>query len=592
MQGSNETGSDPTMTAVAIGVVAGLVTIAVLAVEWPVLVWSTLMGRPTLMDSSVAFHGALHVIAARRLAAPRFWAPWSDVLPPTAAWVALDVVGVALVAVLAMAVMARVDRWRGRSRLGLSPTDPRRGMKSRSWAKPRDWQHLQVRATSNRTAARLLTGERRAPAPPGGDGWSLGRLRNVAIRSGPEMHLCVIAPTRSGKTTRVVMREAAEHAGPAVVLSNKTDVLAATAAIRAEQGPVWVYAPMSDLRSVGMRGCCWTPLTGCGDWSGALAMAQWIFDADPGAAAASDSSGGARFYNREAVEALLPALLHAAALGDRRMADVLGWLRGGVDVLDVPRELLDDHGAQHAALALAGVQALDERPRSLLTMSAAQLIGAYRHPQVQAADRRGFDPDRLLDEGGTLYLIAPEGHQELLAPIFGGLLGELLRTCERRAQHVRDPRTLPLLKILADEAAHLAPLAQLPMLLSVSAGWGARWCLVFQSIAQVRHRYGAQADAVLGNALCKLALGPIHDRATRDELVALLGDELVEQTSHTRDSMGSRSSVTRHEHLRPKITAEQLAMLGEGEAIAIHGRDLPAIVQLPVWEGLVGKARR
>jgi len=148
------------------------------------------------------------------------------------------------------------------------------------------------------------------------------------------------------------------------------------------------------------------------------------------------------------------------------------------------------------------------------------------------------------------------------------------------------------LKVLADEAAHLLPLARLPTYLSVSAGWGIRWCLIFQSASQLRHRYGAQADAVLGNALCKLYLGPIHDRGTRDELAALLGDELVEQTSHTRDSMGSRSSVTRHEQLRPKITAEQLAMLGEGEAIAIHGRDLPAIVKLPVWEPLLEASRR
>lgn len=267
----------------------------------------------------------------RRLAAPRFWAPWSDVLPPTAAWIALDAVGVALVAVLALAVMARVDRWRGRSRLGLSPTDPRRGMKSRSWAKPRDWQHLQVRATSNRTAARLLTGERRAPAPRGGDGWALGELRGVAMRSLPEMHLCVIAPTRSGKTTRVVMREAAEHAGPAVVLSNKTDVLAATAAIRAERGPVWVHAPMSDLRSVGMRGCGWTPLTGCGDWSGALAMAQWIFDADPGAAAASDQAAElllvAPFEHRPSHPLLPPRCGDQALIALGRYAPIRSSLR-------------------------------------------------------------------------------------------------------------------------------------------------------------------------------------------------------------------------------------------------------------------------
>jgi type IV secretion system protein VirD4 len=149
-----------------------------------------------------------------------------------------------------------------------------------------------------------------------------------------------------------------------------------------------------------------------------------------------------------------------------------------------------------------------------------------------------------------------------------------------------------LLKVLADEAAHLAPLSKLPTYLSVSAGWGVRWCLVYQSLAQVRHRYGAQADAVLGNALCKLFLGPIHDRATREEVVALLGDELVEQTSRTSDVSGPRSSVTRHEQLRPKVTPDQLAMLGVGEAIAIHGRELPAVVQLPVWEPLAGMAPR
>jgi type IV secretory pathway TraG/TraD family ATPase VirD4 len=349
---------------------------------------------------------------------------------------------------------------------------------------------------------------------------------------------------------------------------------------------VWIYAPLNEP----VAGECvgWTPLVGCEFRERALLMAQWIFDADPAASAASDSSGGARFYNREAVELLMPSLLQAAALGRYQMADVLGWLRGGVDALDRPRELLArepevDTLAWASAEAIAGVQALDERARSYLTMSAAQLISAYRLPAVQQADREGFDPDALLRSNGTLYLIAPEGQTDALAPIFGGILGEILRACELRSQRVADPRRLVALKVLADEAAHLAPLGKLPTYLSVSASWGVRFCVVYQSLADVRHRYGVQADTVLANTLVKLVLGPIHDRATRDEVVALLGHELVEHTSHTTDPYGGARSTTRHEQHRPANSAEQLARIGEGEAIAIHGRELPAVVRLPLY---------
>jgi hypothetical protein len=178
---------------------------------------------------------------------------------------------------------------------------------------------------------------------------------------------------------------------------------------------------------------------------------------------------GARFYNRDAVSTALPPLLHAAALSGRRMADVLAWMRGGTDALDEPRSLLEERGATSAASAVAGVQALEDRPRSLLLMSAAQLVDAYRFPDLEQPDLPVFRPADLL-EGGTLYLIAPESEQELLAPLFGGILGAVLRACEERANE--RGRLDPPLRILADEAAHLAPLAKLPTYLAVSGGWG------------------------------------------------------------------------------------------------------------------------
>jgi type IV secretion system protein VirD4 len=581
--------------AVVWGVVVGLTIGALLAalVILPTLVWSTLQGDPTIVDPVTAAKGAFLWFKHGLHGEPSHVSLWRadrDVMPPRTAWTAMTAGMVGGVVVIFGLVVAHKDRWRGRRWTARPSWDPRGKVEPRAWARPRDLLHLQPRRGSSARVGRrgvsrlqrLLFFERRAPAPAGGDSWYGGRLGSAEVRSAPELHLGVIAPTRAGKTSRVVIPAALEHEGPAIVLSNKTDVARATAAARTEVGPVWAYAPFAELGVMEGARCGWSPLAGCESWSFALRMGRWLFDADPHSAAVSDGSGGARFYNREAVSTALPPLLHAAALSDRRMSDVLAWIRGGTDGLDEPRTLLEDRGATMVASAVAGVQALEDRPRSLLLMSAAQLVDAYRFPDLEQPDLPTFRPKDLLDEGGTLYLIAPESEQELLAPLFGGILGAVLRACEERASET-GPLERPL-RILADEAAHLAPLAKLPTYLAVSGGWGVRWCVVYQSLAQVRHRYGDEADAVLGNLLCKLVLGPVQDAETRRYVDELLDEEVTTSTSRARNGgLGSDVSTTTHERRAAKVSAQRLMQLREGEAVFIHGRDLPAITHLPLW---------
>jgi len=132
-------------------------------------------------------------------------------------------------------------------------------------------------------------------------------------------------------------------------------------------------------------------------------MGRWLLDADPSASASSSDSGGARLYNREATGGALPALLHAAALDGRPLASVHDWLRSGIEGLDEPRTILLDRSAHvGAAAALAGVQEMDERPRSLLLMSAAQLVDAYRFPSVAEADRPDKNPPFPAGSGEAL----------------------------------------------------------------------------------------------------------------------------------------------------------------------------------------------
>lgn len=318
---------------------------------------------------------------------------------------------------------------------------------------------------------RLLVGDRRRPADAGGDGWPLGRLggrMGRRIRSMGEMGMCVVGATRSGKSSRVLTPALLDlDDSPAVVLSNKADVLVESLDARSARGPVWVIAPMTPAHTLPITASAWSPLGDCATWEGALRTAGWLLDADPGATASAQDSGGARFYNREATAAPLPACLHAAAISGRSMVDVLGWLRAGVAGLDEPREILRGQGAPGVADVIAGVQELDERPRSLLLMSAAQLLDVYRFPSVQEADCRGFDSAHLLD-GGTLYVLAPQAQQDSIAPLFGALLGSVLKVWEHHA--LATGRGSQRLHVLVDEAANLAPLASLPTHLAVSAG--------------------------------------------------------------------------------------------------------------------------
>lgn len=591
--------SSDEVVGIAIAVVVGGLTayaaIAIAVVEWSTLLWTTVRLRPALLPASEVSHVAIQALLFRKTDVPP---SWEGVAPPLWVGVFLTLLLFAGVAFVLASVWMRFEVWSGRGRAGLHESDPRRKVKARAFAKPRDWSHLQPPAAEarNRSFARVasgavrpLAGEKRRPAPRGGDGWNMGRLRGREVRSAPEQNLLVVAPTRSGKTTRVAMTEAHEHDGPLIITSNKLDVLHHTIDARRRRGPVWIYAPMSPLpRGVACAG--WSPLRSCESWPGALRMGQWLHDADPSAGMAAKGDGAAHFYDRNAVERALPPVLHAAALNGHTMADVYDWLLVGADALDEPREILHAHDADRAVVALRALQQMDPKAQGFVLMSAAQLLGAYRHPQVQAADRDEVDPADLLSRNGTLYLLAPESDQAALAPIFGGLLGAILRECEERAASVADSRELPLLKLVCDEAAHLAALGRLPAYLAISAGWNTRWAVIYQSYAQLRSRYGVDADTIIANTLCKLFLGPIHDKATREELAAFLGNEYVEVESETTDRWGTGSTRTTHQQARPKLAPEEFAQLGDGEAIAIHGRDLPAIVKLPFWWEWLGCA--
>jgi type IV secretion system protein VirD4 len=510
-----------------------LVTAVVLAAfAWfiPAVVVLISDRQPLRCSPGEAVGGTFRLVADARWSDPAsaYPARVREQMPEAAVWWTTTAVVVALLVVCGVAAVRRLEPQVARERLGRRPYDWR-GARPRSWARGRDLSEL-----SGRRNVR---------------GFTVGSIDGRRLRTDEEAHVAVIAPTRSGKTTRCVIPWLLEHEGPAIVTSTKRDVLQATRGWRERHGRVWVYDPFAE------GSACWDPVDGCKDWSHALRQAQWLADATQ-----DGDSEVASYWRGEAAKLLAP-LVHAAALDDRPIDDVIGWL--DTQEAREPAALLKASGALPAAKQLRSVIALDPRNRGTTFMSAGSVLSAYRFPPVLATARRGVSPKAFFDGApNTLYLVASERDQRLLAPLVVGLLSSLLHGAAERGP------LGPALRVLVDEAANVAPLRDLPRFLSQAAGHGVRLATIWQSLGQMRERYGAGSDTILANSTAKLFMGPITDDATRRALTDLLG--------HDVDGLSSRRPAS-------KAGAAALQQLAGDRALLVAGASPPAIVATRPW---------
>ncbi len=310
--------------------------------------------------------------------------------------------GGALLGLLAITGLTwrRLEPAMARERLGRRPYDPR-GSRPRAWARPRDLREL--------TSRRKTRG-----------GFSLGTIDRRKLRSDPEAHVALIAPTRAGKTTRFVIPWLLEHDGPAIVTSTKRDVLDVTRRWRSHLGQVWVYDPFNQDT------CTWDPLDACTDWSTALRQATWLADATQ-----QGDSEIASYWRGEAAKLLAP-LLHAAAIDERPISAVLGWL--DTQEIEEPGELLAGAHAVAAIKQLHGTASLDDRNRGTTYMSAGSVLAAYRYPELNRTNESCLTTSAFLDgRANTLYLVAADRHQQLLTPLIATALSALLHESAERA---------------------------------------------------------------------------------------------------------------------------------------------------------------
>ena len=312
----------------------------------------------------------------------------------------------------------------------------------------------------------------------------VGDGANGWMWAGPECSTLVLGPPRSGKTSSLVIPNILLSEGPVFSTSTKPDVMQATALARASEGWSFLYDPSGEVECPpGVERVGWSPLTTASDWDAAVVTAEAMV----GASRLSGQRAGEHHWT-ERSGALLSTLLHAAATEELPMRDVLQWIdrHNGAPALEI---LASNAGGDAPATdLLAGIVATDSREQSGIWSTASGVLAAYRTKGALASTVAApLDLEEFCGGANTLYVCSAGRRQRQFAPLVVAIMGDV-----RDAAYVRsrDGQSGPPTLLALDEVANIAPIPDLPAMVSEGAGQGLLVLACLQDLSQARVRWG------------------------------------------------------------------------------------------------------
>jgi type IV secretion system protein VirD4 len=398
----------------------------------------------------------------------------------------------------------------------------------------------------------------------------LGRTRDANVYGGGRKSTLVLGPTRSGKTSCVLIPNVLLAEGSVVTTSTKDDVARATTRARQRVGHVTMFDPSGTIECPrGVEQVGWSPIAAATTWDGAVLAADALADATRLRA----RGAGSPDHWTERAKALLAPLVHAAALEELGISTLATWVdrRRATAALSILESRLgEDH---QSAASLAGLLATDQRELSGIWSTTSGLLAAWRTDAARAsAESPPLDVDAFVSGAHTLHVVSPSRHQVSAAPLVVGLIDAVVHaTYDARRDDVR-------LLLALDELANVAPLPALPSVVSEGAGQGVLVLACLQDLSQARVRWGTAADGFLSLFPTSMVLAGIADRPTLDAVSALAGRRPT--TTVSVSHAARRRSVTTAIVERSRLPVDEVARGRPGCAIVLDARKQPWWVEL------------
>ncbi len=453
-------------------------------------------------------------------------------------------------------------------------------------ADARQVRHLMPRGAAERARGLRSSLPRTGPVVAEETGLALGRLgeRGPVLRASWEDVLLAVMAPRAGKTTSLAVPSVLAAPGAVVATSNKADLWAATASLRADDTGerVWVFDPQAIAGT--RQDWWWNPLAGVGTVEEATRLAGHFLQEVRG-----DKSG--KDFWTSAAHDLLAGLLLAAASAGRDLREVYEWLND--PVVPTPAVLLAEAGFTATAASLRGRQngapetrdGVYETARTAAQCLRDEVILAWVTPPAAAAaggldelETAGFAQSRQ-----TLYLLSKDG-AGAAAPLVAALTDRVVRDGVRAAER-RGGRLDPPMLVVLDEAANVCRIADLPDLYSHLGSRGIVPLTVLQSYRQGVRVWGeAGMDTLWSAATIKLLGAGLDDAKLVEDVSRLVGEHDVTVRSYSDgEKRRTTSTSLRRQRILPP---DELRALPRGSALLLATGTRAALLQLqPHYRG-------
>ena len=387
----------------------------------------------------------------------------------------------------------------------------------------------------------------------------LGRAQRGDAMSGSQRSTLVLGPSRSGKTTSLIIPNLLITNRSCAVTSTKNDVVRAMANAR-DDAAILLFDPSGTVYTPkGVHRVGYSPIRQSKSWDGAVLASRTLVDvARRGRGDRSDD------HWTERASALVAPLLHAAALAD----ETLGALASRVDhrrADDALHALHERYGDQHPSVSLlSGVLSTDERERSGIWSTTSGLFAGVRTDAARSSARESpLDVDEFLKGPHQLHIVSPSRHQAVTTPLVVGIVDELVHaTYDRHDQGAR-------LLLALDELANVAPLPRLASIVSEGGGQGVLTLACLQDLSQARGRWGVSGEGFLSLFPTAVILPGIGDRPTLELLQHLAGRSLVESPSVQLSPRGRRVGQSSGWIERDRATVANIAQGRPGYALGL-----------------------
>jgi type IV secretory pathway TraG/TraD family ATPase VirD4 len=390
----------------------------------------------------------------------------------------------------------------------------------------------------------------------------LGRAQQHDVSSGAQRSTLVLGPSRSGKTTSLIIPNLLMTSRSCIITSTKDDVVRAMSGAR-HDGATLLFDPSGTIHTPpGVRRVGYSPIRQAQSWDGAVLAARSLVDVSR----RRHLDDGESHWNERA-GALVAPLLHGASL----RSESLGQLASRVDgrsADDVMADLATRYGEAHPSVSLLrGVLATEERERSGIWSTASGLFSGMRTDAARASAREApLDVQEFLAGPHQLHIVAPSRYQAVTVPLVVGMIEEVVHaTYDRHHDGAR-------LLLALDELANVAPLPRLASIVSEGGGQGVVTLACLQDLSQARSRWGTNADGFLSLFPTTVVLPGIADRTTLEMVQQLAGRSMVPSHNVQHSRRGRTEGYTRSWIERDNATLSDVARGRQGYALGLNER--------------------